>query len=159
MDSVVALYWILNLLRCWKVFLANRVGKIAAPTAEVGIKWKYCPTELNLANLESSGGNLDKMEKRGWFEVQDRLLSEDKWPVQLVLKSTQAASDEQKLVAEIVTHVGESNSDEWDELLMRKPYWSTLQVTAGALRFLRNCHTKPKHSVEVNITIWWVSAL
>ena len=53
MDSMVALYWICNPGKQWKVFVANRVNKIAEITAQTGIQWKYCPTEKNLADLGS----------------------------------------------------------------------------------------------------------
>ena len=45
MDSMVALYWILNPGKSWKVFVANRVRKIAQITEEIKIQWRYCPTE------------------------------------------------------------------------------------------------------------------
>ena len=38
MDSMVALYWISSPRRPWKVFVANRVRKIAEITEEVGIQ-------------------------------------------------------------------------------------------------------------------------
>ena len=104
MDSTVALYWIANPTRSWKVFVANRVRTLADITAEVGIKWKYCPTELNLADLGSRGATLARMEKGGWYNGPDWLLSEEEWPIQPTLKKTQAAVDEQKLVAEVLSH-------------------------------------------------------
>ena len=142
MDSTVALYWITNPTRSWKVFVANRVRKLADISAEVDIKWKYCPTELNLADLGSRGATLAKMEKGGWYDGPDWLLSEEQWPVQPMLKKTQAAVDEQKLVTEVVSQVHESDPDKWDNLLMRKPYWNTLRITAWALRFVHNCRAK-----------------
>lgn len=53
MDSMVALYWISNPGKSWKIFVANRVRKIARVSGEVGIQWKYCPSEMNLADLGS----------------------------------------------------------------------------------------------------------
>ena len=53
MDSMVALYWIRNPGKPWKVFVSNRVKKMAEITGETGISWKYCPTEKNLAELGS----------------------------------------------------------------------------------------------------------
>ena len=38
--------------------------------------------------------------------------------------------------------MNESDPDEWDNLLMRKPYWNTLRSTAWALRFVHNCRAK-----------------
>ena len=41
MDSMVALYWILNPGKSWKVFVANRVRKMAQITEQVKIQWRY----------------------------------------------------------------------------------------------------------------------
>ena len=142
MDSTVALYWIANPVRSWKVFVANHVRKITDITAELGVEWKYCPTGLNLADLGSSGATLDWMVKGGWYEGPDWLLNEDEWPAQPHLKSTQATNDEQKVVREVVSNVDARNLDEWENLLMRKPYWNTLRITAWAMRFVNNCRAK-----------------
>ena len=45
MDSMVVLYWLNNPTKAWKVFVANRLRKIAEATSEIGITWKYVPTE------------------------------------------------------------------------------------------------------------------
>ena len=36
--------------------MANRVRKIAEAKAELVIKWKYCRTQLNLADLDEQEG-------------------------------------------------------------------------------------------------------
>ena len=38
--------------------------------------------------------------------------------------------------------MNESDPDEWDALLMRKPFWNTLRVPAWALRFVHNSRAK-----------------
>ena len=63
MDSLVALFWIASPERSWKVFASNRTRKIAEITEEIGISWKYCQSEVNLADLGSRGASIDKMEK------------------------------------------------------------------------------------------------
>ena len=63
MDSMVALYWLIN---PWKVFVANRVRKIAEATSEIEITWKYVPTDMNLADLGSRGATIAKMERGNW---------------------------------------------------------------------------------------------
>ena len=55
MDSLVALYWISSPEKAWRVFVANRVKKIAEITEEVGIQWKYVPSENNVADAGSRG--------------------------------------------------------------------------------------------------------
>jgi len=62
MDSMVALNWITDPGKPWKVFVANRVKNVAEITGETGISWRYCPTEKNLADLGSRGAGIHKME-------------------------------------------------------------------------------------------------
>ena len=93
---MVALYWICNPGKSWKVFVSNRVRKIAEITHEFGIIWKHCPTDKNLADLRSRGANLDKMEKGDWFSGPDWLLDESEWPPQPKLETTGRVSEELK---------------------------------------------------------------
>ena len=44
LNSMVALYWVTNPGMSWKVFISNRVKKIAEITSEFGIVWNYCPS-------------------------------------------------------------------------------------------------------------------
>ena len=75
MDSLVALFWINNPSKPWKVFVANRVKKIAQITDEVNITWKYCPTKMNLADLGSRGASIDKLHNQEWFTGPEWLLN------------------------------------------------------------------------------------
>ena len=75
MDSMVALYWITSPGRGWKVFVANRVEKIAETASPINITWTYCPSELNLADLGSRGSTIVKKETGNWFAGPD-------WPKQ-----------------------------------------------------------------------------
>ena len=142
MDSLVSLYWILNPGKPWKTFVSNRVKKIAEITEEVEIQWKYCPTEANLADLGSRGASLNKMEKGGWYEGPEWLLEQEKWPEQPNLKSSSETQHEEKPIREIVSFVGERQHDEFDELLVRRTYWSTIRITAWILRFVYNLRAK-----------------
>ena len=110
MDSLVALFWISSPDRPWKVFVSNRTHKIAEITDEVGIHWKYCPSEDNLADLGSHGATIDKLEKGGWFSGPEWLIGPERY---------------QRRKAE------ENVPDEWDLLLSRSPYWRTLRVQCG----------------------------
>ena len=61
MDSIVALFWILNPAKSWKLtFVANQVKKISSITSDLNIKWKCCPSKENVADL----GN-------GWYHGPD----------------------------------------------------------------------------------------
>ena len=143
MDSMVALYWISNPGKSWKVFVANRVRKIAESTANMEIEWKYCPTERNLADLGSRGASLAKMEKGNWFTGPEWLLHQNEWPEQPNLKTSSVTTyaevcNEEKLEKGMTFYQKESN-DEWDCLIERNSYWYTLRVTAWCLRFVNNC--------------------
>ena len=142
MDSLVALFWISSPDRPWKVFVSNRTRKIAEITDEVGIHWKYCPSEDNLADLGSRGTTIDKLEKGGWFSGPGWLIDLDRWPKQPKLERTKSVVEEQKPIEEVAFHAEEKVPDEWDSLLSRSPYWRTLRVTAWALRFSNNARAK-----------------
>ena len=75
MDSMVALYWITNLGKPWKVFVANRVKKTAEITGETagGIVQR----RRILADLGSRGAGIHKLETGGWFAGPEWLLDEN----------------------------------------------------------------------------------
>ena len=114
MDSMVALYWILNPGKSWKVFVVNRVRKMARITEEVGIQWKYCPTERNLADIGSRGASLKKMENCEWYEGPQWLLRKEDWPEQLSISCSSKSQAEERPVKEIVAYTNEQKTDEWD---------------------------------------------
>ena len=148
MDSLVALFWINNLGKPWKVFVSNRVKKIAEITEELKIVWKYCPTKLNLADLGSRGMSIEKMESLEWFTGPKWLLDERDWPPQPELKTSKDTHSEYK-ATELVLFNNEREADEWDDLLSRSSYWRTLRVTAWMLRFVSNCRTKSKRKRKI----------
>ena len=71
---MVALHWITNPGRGWKVFAANRVKKTAETTGPIDITWKYCPSDLNLADLGSRGATIVKMERGKWFTGKRKMV-------------------------------------------------------------------------------------
>ena len=130
MDSMVALYWISNPGKSWKVFVANRVRKIAQISRELKIQWKHCPSEMNLADLGSRGASLSKMEGSELYTGPQWLLNRDDWPEQPKLISSTRSQEEELPMREIMLYSAERKPDEWDNLLDRKPYWNTLRITA-----------------------------
>ena len=124
MDSMVALYWICNPGKQWKVFVANRVNKIAQITEQTGIQWRHCPTDKNIADLGSRGATIDKLEREEWFTGPEWLLHEERWPEQPNLKSNTTTDAEHKPVKESVMYKQKTadNPDEWEQLLAKKPY-------------------------------------
>ena len=41
----MALYWIRNPGKSWKILVANRAKKVAEIVGEPGVVWQYCTTE------------------------------------------------------------------------------------------------------------------
>ena len=78
--SMLALYWIRNPGKSGKVFVANRVRKIAEITQETGIEWRCCLTDRNLEDLGSRGASIENMSRGQWFEGPKCLLKEEEWP-------------------------------------------------------------------------------
>ena len=66
--------------------MANRVRKITEATSEIGVKWNYYPTEINLADLGGRGATIAKMEKGNWLTGPNWLLDKKQWPQQPKLK-------------------------------------------------------------------------
>ena len=141
-DSVVALYWLTNPAKAWKVFVANRVREITVATSEIGITWKYVPTDMNLADLGSRGATIAKMERGNWLTGPNLLLDEMQWPQQPKLKCTEVADEECRPTPEGILHTQERKRDEWDALLERSAYWRTMRVMAWMLRFISNCKAR-----------------
>ena len=139
LDSMVVLYWLTNPGKPWKTFVSNRIKKIAEITNELGIIWKYCPSNKNLADLGSRGATMEKLQNGSWFNGPDWLLEKEQWPEQPNLKVTTSVSQECKPIKEQALFTKDREPDEWDALLERNTYWRTLRVTAWALRFLNNC--------------------
>ena len=148
MDSLVALFWINNPGKPWKVFVSNRVKKIAEITEKLKIVWKYCSTKMNLADLGSRGMSIEKMESLEWFTGPKWLLDERDWPPQPDLKTSKDTHSEYK-ATELVLFNNEREADECDDLLNRGSYWRTLRVTAWILRFVSNCRTKGKKKRKI----------
>eukprot|EP00794_Sanderia_malayensis_P005871 gene5871-6564_t len=142
MDSMVALFWISNPGKSWKVFVANRVRKISEITEKLGVKWRYCPSNLNIADLGSRGANINKLCKGEWFDGPSWILDESEWPCQPEFKRNSVVNTESKPIKEIMLHVTETEKSEWDLLLERKSYWTTIRTTAWVLRFTGNCVAK-----------------
>ena len=141
---MVALYWITNAGRGWKVFVSNRVKKIAETVGPINITWKYYLSELNLADLGSRRATIVKMERGNWFAGPDWLLDKRRWPEQPRLNSTKETDEESKVTQEAVLRTQERMFDEWNALLERSTYWRTMKVTAWVLRFIRNCKARSK---------------
>ena len=90
--------------KSWKVFVANRVRKMAQITEELGIQWKYCLTERNLADIGSRGASLKKMENCEWYEGSQWLPRKEDWPEQPSISCSSKSQEEERRVKEIVAY-------------------------------------------------------
>ena len=79
-------------------------------------------------------------------------MDEGNWLEQPILKSSKKSSEEAKPVKEIVAFSKENEmlTNEWDSLLERRSYWTTLRVTAWVLSFANNCKAKVKKTKKTN---------
>ena len=122
----------------------KRVKKIAETAGPINITWKYCQSELNLADLGSRGATIVKVERGNWSAGPNWLLVKRRWPEQPRLNSTKETDEESKVTQEAVLCTQDRMFDEWDTLLERSTYWRTMRVTAWVLRFIRNCKARSK---------------
>ena len=72
----MACYWITNPGKAWKVFVANRIKKRQQPTGAISVTRKFCPSDMNLADLGSKGATIPKMKRGNLFVGPDWLLDE-----------------------------------------------------------------------------------
>ncbi|XP_028513627.1 uncharacterized protein LOC114574649 [Exaiptasia diaphana] len=148
MDSMTGLYRICNPGKLWKVFVSNRV-RATKITNDLKINWKYCPLNINLADLGSRGASLNKMETGQWFEVPDWLLDKDEWPSQPKLESSTSICEESSPTKQAVLLAVKREPDEWENTLEKYTYWKTMRITAWALRFLNNCRAKTTRGKDI----------
>ena len=75
-DSLVALYWITNPgHKEWKQFVSNRVNGIHGLVP--GMKWRYCPTDQNPADVASRGTScMNLMADERWLNGPTAFLAE-----------------------------------------------------------------------------------
>ena len=71
------------------MFVANRVKRIAETTHLMDNTWKYCPSDLNQADLRNRGATIARMENGDWFAVPDWLLDESQGSQGQTARNTQ----------------------------------------------------------------------
>ena len=72
-NSQTALRWITNPQLPWKQFVGNRVQKINEKGQEMKVKWLYCPTEDNPADVSTRGWKASQLTDK-WWKGPDWLL-------------------------------------------------------------------------------------
>ena len=87
-----------------KVFVANRLRKMAQIPEELAIEWRNCPSEMNLADLGSRGISLSKMEAGGLYTGPQWLLKKEDWPEKPSFKSTARMKEEETPLKESILY-------------------------------------------------------
>ena len=138
-DRLVALHWLCG-NGTYKRFVANCVGKIQAHTV---VQWQYVPLSDNPADIASRGGSILSSEL--WWTGPKWLQDRSKWPEQPVLQTSPAAEVEAKIICEVVCVLqSETASNEFDNILERCSFRSTLRRCACVNQFIHNCRSKDK---------------
>ena len=158
LDSTVALYWIQD-NRPYKQFMANRVRKIRE---KKDISWRHVPTDQNPSDQGSRGVDADKLEDL-WFKGPEWLSNPSEWPESIALKPSKQASEEAKVIKEVMMKTVEKpDGDTLWKLTEKYPYWKAMRVTAWVIHFIINCipgkrHIGPLSAIEVEGAInHWV---
>ena len=145
-DSINTLWWIRGNGRCFKPFVANRVGEIQTKTDPV--QWRYVPTSLNPADLCTRGSSATQLaENTFWWHGPSFLKEgEELWPRNKV-ESNSSTDEELKrsvnrnevpiVLSSMTTKFTEKN---WRLEHTRFSSWTRLtRIHAWILRFVQNC--------------------
>ena len=104
----------------------------------------------------------DKLEDL-WFKGPEWLSNPSEWPEIIALKPSKQASEEAKVIKEVMMKTVEKpDGDTLWKLTEKYPYWKAMRVTAWVIRFIINCipgkrHTGPLSAIEVEGAInHWV---
>ena len=145
LDSQTVLCWLENNGE-WKQFVRKRVDQILA--AEV--KWMYCPTESNPADLGTRGTTAAKLQDCGkWWEGPTWLMTRESWPTQPQAIASEEAKEEMRQATAVIatTEVTPGISSCID---VRK-YGSGKQlfrITAWILRFVNKLRGRSAETSE-----------
>ena len=144
-DSTNTLWWIRGNGRCFKPFVANRIGEIQAQTDP--FQWRYVPTSLDPADLCTRGSSATQLaENTLWWHGPSFLTdSEELWPKNKV-ESNSSTDEELKksnrnevpiVLSSMTTRPTEKD---WRQDPTRFSSWTRLtRIHAWILRFVQNC--------------------
>ena len=156
LDSSVALHWIRGQGE-YKQFVASRVHKIQNHSE---ITWRHVPTAENPADLGSRGGSVTNAEL--WWKGPEWLRHREKWPPEIVTKSSPESKAEAKVTRELLATTVEQG-DAFDDLLNKHKLWRVLRTCAWVNRFLHNCKSNKSERAMGPLTtqeiedqrLWW----
>lgn len=103
------------------------------------VKWHHVPTEDNLADLGSRGG--DAVNSHLWKHSPDWLSAPSNWPPVITLKPTAETMAEVKVKQEILSIVIPKN-DALDQVLSNHALPKALRIGVWVWRFIHNCRNQ-----------------
>ncbi|XP_064622907.1 uncharacterized protein LOC135485068 [Lineus longissimus] len=155
-DSMIVLSWIKQEPRNFKTFVSNRVGEIQMKSN--ALDWRYCPSELNVADDVSRGRTVDEVQERWICGPGFLKLPEDEWPLTNVTtghRDQRGSESELKMSCTVATFSVEA------PILAQMEKFSSLmratRVTATLIRFVHNFCAKwgnkrQKHSGPLSVS-------
>lgn len=133
-DSLVVLAWIQSQSRCYKPFVSCRIGEIQSSSEP--LEWKYCPTQLNVADDLSKGISTKDLHGR-WMNGPTFLRQvESEWPNQQSSPDMTEVNKERRKTTLVQALTVEEPVLKCEDFSTWK---SLLRVTAYVKRFIYNC--------------------
>eukprot|EP00794_Sanderia_malayensis_P019632 gene19631-biopygen13902 len=130
----------------YKQFVRTRIDQIL----EANITWKYCPTEINPADLGTRGTTPGKLQENlNWWRGPEWLTKQQDWPEQPI-HFVSLAEEEEKQQKTAITMTTEINSI--GSCINVNRYNSAtklFRVTAWVLRFIKNTRRTSRKASEV----------
>jgi len=133
-DSLVVLAWIQSQSRCYKPFVSCRVGEIQSSSEPS--EWKYCPTQLNVADDLWKGIPAKDLHGR-WMNGPAFLQqAESEWPTQQCSPDMTEVNKERRKTTLIQAVTVKEPVLKCEDFSTWKRF---LRVTAYVKRFISNC--------------------
>ena len=144
-DSTNTLWWIRGNGRCFKPFVANRVGEIQAQKDPV--QWRYVPPSVNPADLCTRGSSATQLaENTLWWHGPSFLTeSEELWPRNKVESNSSTeelkrAANRNEVPIVLSSRTTKLTEKDWRLEPTRFSSWTRLtRIHAWTLRFVQNC--------------------
>ncbi|XP_071081761.1 uncharacterized protein [Haliotis cracherodii] len=138
-DSQNVLWWIKRQSRCFKPFVANRIGYIQEHTNIS--QWKYVPSKLNAADILSRGVDAEALLTEKWLNGPEFMThDETEWPKQTIDMDNTETSELKKPSSQVnIAMFTKSDPISWRLAPARFSSWKRLcRVSAWIFRFLNN---------------------
>ena len=155
-DSMDCLWWLLQISKMWKPYVANRVGRIQRLS---NLKlWQHVDTKNNPADLGTRGATIEELsQSKLWWEGPEFLKQdEENWPKKVKFADLQAKEETKNEIRQVMVLTGqlsqnkETAEDKVDYLdpkrfSVGKLYDGYVQLRERALKLLPNRSLKHKN--------------